>query len=356
MADPDGDPSGDGPSVPLTVYDGEVSESIDDSQIAEISADKADRSLAGRVYVHKTTFGKEPWWSDKRWWKLASSGEANDIRTHIGTFGDLAIAATSLRGNKHRLNGQVNEDSFAISTVTVEDGRQFLLVAVCDGMGSAAYSSFGARVAAHAVVSCLGALLHGSPDTYVEMLHTRTSDFLGYVTRSVCEYRDAEFDAPPVSKDAVDLNDLQTTLTFAIVPCVVADQAGETREVTIGIVGDSPAFRLSVGRGWIPIEPAKDNDGVWSSATAGLIGATDMLLTRVEMWPGDALLVSSDGVGNFLTFNGVDTPLGDDLARRWVQPVGMLDFVRDVAFEMPSADDDRTAVMVWIPGDRPWQR
>ena len=356
MADPDGDPSGDGPSVPLTVYDGEVSESIDDSQIAEISADKADRSLAGRVYGGKTTFGKEPWWSEKRWWKLASAGEANDIRTHIGTFGDLAMAATSLRGNKHRLNGQVNEDSFAVSTVTVEDGRQFLLVAVCDGMGSAAYSSFGARLAAHTVVSVLAEIVRADPDAYVETLNTKGSIFLGLVTQRVCGYRDEEFDAPPVSKDAVDLNDLQTTLTFAIVPCVVADQADETREVTIGIVGDSPAFRLSVGRGWIPIEPAKDNDGVWSSATAGLIGATDMLLTRVEMWPGDALLVSSDGVGNFLTFNGVDTPLGDDLARRWAQPVGMLDFVRDVAFEMQSADDDRTAVMVWIPGDRPWQR
>lgn len=356
MADPDGDPSDDGPSVPLTVYDGEVSESIDDSQIAEISADKADRSLAGRVYGDKTTFGKEPWWSEKRWWKLASAGEANDIRTHIGTFGDLAMAATSLRGNKHRLNGQVNEDSFAVSTVTVEDGRQFLLVAVCDGMGSAAYSSFGARLAAHTVVSVLAEIVRADPDAYVETLNTKGSIFLGLVTQRVCGYRDEEFDAPPVSKDAVDLNDLQTTLTFAIVPCVVADQADETREVTIGIVGDSPAFRLSVGRGWSPIEPAKDNAGVWSSSTAGLMGATDMLLTRVEMWPGDALLVSSDGVGNFLTFNGVDTPLGDDLARRWAQPVGMLDFVRDVAFEMPSADDDRTAVMVWIPGDRPWQR
>ena len=88
-------------------------------------------------------------------------------------------------------------------------------------------------------------------------------------------------------------------------------------------------------------------DGLWSSSTQGFLGADQMLLVPVEMYPGDGLLLSSDGIGNFLTFNGEPTLLGRDLASLWSAPVPMLDFVRDASFELQSADDDRTAVMIW---------
>ncbi|CAB4887877.1 unannotated protein [freshwater metagenome] len=306
-------------------------------------------SLTGQLYGEKTTFSREPWWGSRGWWKVAESGEANDIRTHVGTVGDLAMAATSLRGNKHRLAGQVNEDSYAVSTITLEDGCQYLVVAVCDGMGSAPYSSFGARLSAHTALALLGEVLRAFPEGYEEVLRSGQTAFLAELTRRVSEYRMHEFDAPPVRHGEIALNDIQSTLTFAIVPSLIGAASAGRRRVTLGIVGDSPAFCLS-GAAWTPIEPAKDNGGVWSSATAGLLGATSMVVTGVDLGPGEALLVSSDGIGNFLTFNGLPTALGVDLAHRWSRPVGMLEFVRDVAFEMQSADDDRTALMVWLPG------
>jgi len=73
-----------------------------------------------------------------------------------------------------------------------------------------------------------------------------------------------------------------------------------------------------------------------------------MELRNVDLFPGSAVLLSSDGVGNFIRFNDQMTSLGLDLAQKWSQPVGLLDFVRDVSFETQSADDDRTAAVVWV--------
>ena len=119
----------------------------------------------------------------------------------------------------------------------------------------------------------------------------------------------------------------------------------------LGFVGDSPAFKLTAGA-WEAIEPAKDHDGLWSSSTQGVLGATEMLIAEVTVGPDDALLLSSDGVGNFLIFNGAPTAVGIDLASRWRRPLGMHDFIRDVSFDLQTADDDRTAAMIWFC-DRP---
>jgi hypothetical protein len=73
-----------------------------------------------------------------------------------------------------------------------------------------------------------------------------------------------------------------------------------------------------------------------------------MMVQEVPLRPGSALLLSSDGVGNYMRFEEKPTALGHDLATRWAQPVGMLEFIRDVSFETQSADDDRTAAVIWV--------
>lgn len=301
--------------------------------------------LTGRVYGEKTTFGSVPWWSDKDWWKLAPEGEANDVRCQVGTYADLAVAAVSLRGNKHRLQGAVNEDSFAIAHTTEQDGNGYLFVAVCDGMGSAKHSSFGARLAAQNTLRALvnfGVL--PSHELKARVIEHQAL-LLSWINRNVVSYRQNEFGAPPIDQTEFNSAEAQCTLTFAIVPTPM--HAGHRREAVIGIVGDSPAFQVRRG-GLEPIEPAKDHDGLWSSASAGLLGASSMIVTSVEIDQGEGLLLTSDGIGNFLTHAGTETMLGRDLASRWARPVGMLDFIRDASFELQSADDDRTAVMIWL--------
>ena len=309
-----------------------------------------DASLApivSPVYGPKTTFGSMPWWSEKNWWKVAESGEGNDVRAHVGTVGDLALAVTSVRGHKHRLGGAVNQDSYATRTVTLEDGRSFIIVVVCDGMGSAEFSSYGARLFSQNMALILSMTINAAPDEFHKILNENQAETLQYVSESVLNYRNSEFDAPTIRRDQITIRDIQCTMTFSIVPAFAQNASDKTRYATMGFIGDSPAFLLD-NEEWNRVDENKDGSGIWSSATEGAINSEKMLVQEVAMRPGSALLLTSDGVGNYMRFEEKPTSLGHDLATRWAQPVGMLEFIRDVSFETQSADDDRTAAVIWV--------
>ena len=314
---------------------------------ALLTDDASLMPIVSPVYGPKTTFGSVPWWSEKNWWKVAETGEGNDVRAHVGTIGDLALAVTSVRGHKHRLGGAVNQDSYATRTVTLEDGRSFIIVVVCDGMGSAQYSSYGARIFSQNMAQVLAEVITSAPDNYQSLLYEHQSGALQHVSKTVFNYRKAEYDAPTISRDQITVRDIQCTMTFAIVPAFAQDASDETRYATMGFIGDSPAFLLE-NEEWQRVDENKDGSGIWSSATEGAINSEKMLLQEVSLRPGSALLLSSDGVGNYIRFEDKPTALGHDLATRWAQPVGLLEFIRDVSFETQSADDDRTAAVIWV--------
>jgi hypothetical protein len=319
-------------------------------QLLAPTARADDPSLApivSPVYGPKTTFGSMPWWSEKNWWKVAESGEGNDVRAHVGTVGDLALAVTSVRGHKHRLGGAVNQDSYATRTVTLDDGRSFIIVVVCDGMGSAEFSSYGARLFSQNMALILSMTINAAPDEFHKILIENQVETLQYVSESVLNYRSSEFDAPTIRRDQITIRDIQCTMTFAIVPAFAQNASDKTRYATMGFIGDSPAFLLE-NEEWHRVDENKDGSGIWSSATEGAINSEKMLFQEVPMRPGSALLLSSDGVGNYMRFEEKPTSLGHDLATRWAQPVGMLEFIRDVSFETQSADDDRTAAVIWV--------
>jgi hypothetical protein len=314
---------------------------------AQLTDNASLAPIVAPVYGPKTTFGSMPWWSEKNWWKVAESGEGNDVRAHVGTVGDLALAVTSVRGHKHRLGGAVNQDSYATRTVTLEDGRSFIIVVVCDGMGSAQFSSYGARLFSQNMALILSMTINAAPDEFHKILIENQAETLQYVSESVLNYRNSEFDAPTIRRDQITIRDIQCTMTFAIVPAFAQNASDKTRYATMGFIGDSPAFLLE-NEEWHRVDENKDGSGIWSSATEGAINSEKMLLQEVAMRPGSALLLTSDGVGNYMRFEEKPTSLGHDLATRWAQPVGMLEFIRDVSFETQSADDDRTAAVIWV--------
>jgi len=55
----------------------------------------------------------------------------------------------------------------------------------------------------------------------------------------------------------------------------------------------------------------------------------------------------SDGVGNFIQNKSVPLRLGQHLAEVWKTPRDIPTLVRDVSFDLRSADDDRTVILCW---------
>ena len=140
----------------------------------------------------------------------------------------------------------------------------------------------------------------------------------------------------------VDTADLETTLTFAI----VATAAGDRRCV-IGWVGDSPAMELREGR-WRRLGSCrKGNGGIESSLTEGVFSSPAPTVRRGVLNEGTVLVLCTDGVGNFISDGASTFALGERLAEAWRKPVDVLTFANQVSFDLPTADDDRTAVVVW---------
>lgn len=312
------------------------------SETSSEPAHEIDSWWRAKSYGEPTTFGAQPWHTERNWWKVPASGEANDIRSQFSTLGRLACAATSLRGNKHRLQGEVNQDSFSVVTATSKNGDSFLVIAVCDGMGSAKYSSFAARIAA---AECSASLARGVSSRGLDMfpvLEERQSDFIGRLREKILGYRDGEFDAPPIPAEEADPKELQTTLSFAVVGPANAEEA----LVVSGWVGDSPVILIQ-DQNWLYVSREQEGDGLHSTASQGLMTSDQLMIRYDNLLPNDALLVCSDGVGNFIEYKGTETALGSHLRESWAAPPERLEFVRDLSFDIQSADDDRTAVVVW---------
>jgi len=298
----------------------------------------------GTQYGEPTTFGSEPWHTDKNWWKIPNSGECNDIRSQFGTLGRLSCAATSLRGNKHRLQGGVNQDSYSVVSVISKDGEPFLVVVVCDGMGSAEYSAYAARMAANSCSKALanGVRLHGI--RFFSRLENIQHGLLEHIRDDVWKYRTGtEVGAPRRRTEQVAPSDLQTTMSFAI----IGPANTEDPQVAAAWIGDSPIIAIQNGM-WRTVAKSGESNGLHSSASDGLMTTDEFCFWTGNLLSGDALFLGSDGVGNFLSFNESETALGNDLRRRWSRPVSQLEFVRDLSFEVQSADDDRTAIMIWM--------
>lgn len=285
--------------------------------------------------IEPSAFSSAPWW-ERGWWRLAPGGAARDVACDAGTLGTLGAAAVSLRGQKHRLDAAPNDDAFALCAGTGPDGTDWLIGCVCDGVGSAARASEGARFVAERFANALADLC-ATPE-WADGAPGRSA--LDGVADLVRRDLALHFSIPPN-----DLATFETTLTFVAVEATTTGQ----RRALLGWTGDSPALVLRDG-GWQDATGAAEesNAGPASTRTAGFLthGVLEGAIT-LTLEADDVVMLCSDGVGAFVTDGKVDRQLGSILATVVDRPVDVLHLVNLMSFDMRSADDDRTALLVW---------
>lgn len=288
-----------------------------------------------------STFASKPWWKSD-WWLLDPEGQSGDVSCDVGTVGDLAVAAASIRGNSHRVDATRCEDSFALSTGKTDDDAPFLVVAVGDGVGSADYSSYGSKRATYLLATKLASRLTARGQLDFEIFAAETEQLLEEIKVAIRGWRTDDYLAPTLPATDVSTASLETTLTFAVVPATAKD--GGTRDVFIGFVGDSPLFKLSDGT-WQRIPDVVDED-LLDPTTAGLHSGK-VAVTRCRLGDDEVLVLATDGIGNFVTRGDQMLAVGDHLAKVLRTPLKADAFITELMFDFVSADDDRTAVVCW---------
>ena len=293
-----------------------------------------------------SAFRKKNWWDPNvEWCQLSPLGMTSDITCDIGTFGSSAIAAASLRGNKHKLDAKPCQDAFNVQSALDKSGAKYVVSVLCDGMSSARYSHYGARRTSQVLSDALCRIIENSHIVDIEFVNANIEQVLESCRQMVLPKEIDLFGASGIDPNDVVDSDFNTTVTFLIAP----SGPGESNsKAIVGCIGDSPIFVLHGAEGvWEQIGVIDSADELVNPATAAFPGSIAIAIDELELHKGDVLVAMSDGVGNFINVRGNQTLLGTYLAKQWSTPVNMATFVNDVSFDMKSADDDRTVIAIW---------
>ncbi|MEU6582473.1 protein phosphatase 2C domain-containing protein [Nocardia sp. NPDC046763] len=253
------------------------------------------------------------------------------------SHGGFTIRAASLRGHLHRYNGAPRQDDLAI---TVPGDRGRLAIAVADGVSAARHSHIGSTAAVRYATQWLESEATG------ELSDIAWRSLFENTAWTLIEHAATVLSTPDTDAAQAELA-LATTLT-----CVVCEANNDgTLSAVIAGVGDSGAWLLSDGV-FHPVWGGKEptDAGLTSSAVSGLPRVPDDIRpVELVIWPGDVLLVGTDGFGDPLG-GGTGVVGGlfrDTLAHRVPAPI---EFAHVLDFSRETFDDDRTLVAVWPSG------
>lgn len=299
-----------------------------------------------------STAFKTPWSkTDRPWHGLSMNGYAGDVHCDAGTFGKIASIGGTLRGFKHQVPDRAtgaagqNEDWFSTFCAVSSTGTKYVVSVVCDGLSSAPYSWYGARRTSTSLARDVAEGINSLVEVNSKTLQKIVDDSLATQAATLMTWKPAEYGAPQIDPSTVDPVALGCTVTLTVV-CAEPDQNG-VHSIVAGNVGDSPVFNLSGGE-WRKVSPPDlDSGDILDTKTHAFPRHTECVLVDDSLKQGECVLMTSDGVGNFILRNGMTLALGSYLSTRWNSPVGILSFLNQLNFDLPTADDDRTAVAFW---------
>jgi hypothetical protein len=261
-----------------------------------------------------------------------------DAIIDAGLYGPLVVRAASVRGAGHRYDGTPRQDDFCLGAGG--QNNEWFVVAVADGVSAGPSSHVASRAAVRFGVKLVTDRLAQMSPSDLDW-----NDIVGSVAGFVlAQARNETGNQQLTARDAARV--MATTIVFAVVP-VYPIQSG-MRRCTVVPIGDTSGWVLRAGGRWASVTDIKNADNaVAVSATAALplLPSTGMVPLSVDLGPGDALFVLTDGVGD---------PLGDGtgevgaaLARAWARPPDRYQFAAQVDFRRRSHTDDRTVVAIW---------
>ena len=314
--------------------------------------DATERVVSPVIGSSPSLFFRTPWSkTEKPLHGLSMNGYAGDVHCDAGTFGKVASVGATMRGLKHQVPdrssgaaGQ-NEDWFSTFCAVSANGTKYVVSVVCDGLSSASYSWYGARRTSTLLGRDVAAGIALLTDVNSRTLQSVVDNSLAEQASTLMTWNAFEYGAPQVAPSEVDPVALGCTVTLTVV-CAEPDVNG-VHSIVAGNVGDSPVFNLSNGA-WRKVSPPDiDSGDILDTKTHAFPRHTECALVDDVMAQGECVLMTSDGVGNFILRNGMTLALGGYLSTRWNAPIGILTFLNQLNFDLTTADDDRTAVAFW---------
>ncbi|MFE6887790.1 protein phosphatase 2C domain-containing protein [Streptomyces sp. NPDC057694] len=253
------------------------------------------------------------------------------------------VRAASIRGDSHNWEGTCRQDAMLVSRIGPPDA-EMLLLAVADGVGSAAYSHVGS----YQVPRAAAVHLDRDATSLFSALCAGDSAELGALANkaiagAVAELRSNwEKSAARAHRDYSDA-DYATTLHVLLVPTDAA-----VRERVVFGVGDGGLFLHHAGQWLLGDTPETSADGILDTKTEALPHAYRSVRTRlIRTVPSDVLLVGTDGITNPLTQK--DPEFARILSDAWCsgEIPSMSDFLWQAQTRAVSYDDDRTVICLW---------
>ncbi|MER5402175.1 protein phosphatase 2C domain-containing protein [Streptomyces sp. NPDC002599] len=256
-------------------------------------------------------------------------------------YGPLTVRAASVRGDSHRYQGEPRQDSLAVVRLGTPGPDGLLLLAVADGVGSAARSHVGSQEACRLAAMELDSVSAELAETL------RAGDRPGFAALvDTAVGRVATLLAHRAREHGDDPAAYATTLRALLVPL---DPRVRARGFLA--VGDGGTALLRAGEWNLSLtDPEHDGDGMIDTRTAALPhGHRARALLLAPALPGDVLVLCTDGLSTPLAG---DAGMRDFLGAGWGRGVvpAPADFLWQLQYRVKSYDDDRTAVVLWEAG------
>jgi serine/threonine protein phosphatase PrpC len=255
----------------------------------------------------------------------------------------LTLRGASVRGGSHRWERIPRQDSFAAAFIPDKD---WVVVAVADGVSGAPQSHVGASVAVNAAI-----------DYFIS---TKTAEIERVDWKHVCEAIARHLNwavtslrghggIPDTMSEAENditaaaLKYLATTFVCAV---VTKNQGGQGLAARVITVGDSGVWLLSDGRFQAVAGGKDDSSGITANDVTPLPCLPENITpTKITIKAGEVLLLGTDGFGEPLGSGDGDLGLSFKTMLKTVP--SLTAFAETLDFTRKYFVDDRTLVAIW---------